>query len=106
LKKDNRAGTFVAAVSKQMECAVARTDGNRVARCAIEVAICIRPENLSADRAADILRVWRRGFISMGVQNQHADHSIDFLRLQTHRNKNLTILNMNKRRKLASVIAK
>jgi len=100
LETDIRTATFIAAVSRQMECAVACAKEwlryDREARCAIEVAKCIRPENLSADSAADILRVWRRGFISMGVQNQRVEHSIDFSRLQTPHNKNLTFLPVDK----------
>ena len=83
LEKNVRAGPLTAAVSKQIECAVACADNNRVARCALKLAKYVRPENLRTDWAAGILRVWRRGFISMGVQNQRADHSIDFSRLQT-----------------------
>jgi len=107
LETDVRATIFTAAVSRQMECAVACAKKwlryDREARCAIEVAKCIRPENLPADSAAGILRVWRRGFISMGVQNQRTEHSIDFSRLQTPHNKNLTFLRARKRRRCWSV---
>jgi hypothetical protein len=106
LEKDVRAGTFVAAVSKQMECAVACAGDNREARCAINLAKYVRPENLRADGAACILRVWRRGFISMGVQNQRPDHNIDFSRLQTRTNKILTESRYFSKSKIAKISSK
>jgi hypothetical protein len=106
LEKDIRAAIFIAAVSKQMECAVACAGNKRLARCALKLAKYVRPENLRTDRAVGILRVWRRGFISMGVQNQRADLSIDFSRLQTPHNKNLTNLHVSKRIELTLIMAK
>jgi len=89
-----------------MECAVACAGDNREARCAINLAKYVRPENLRTDGAACILRVWRRGFISMGVQNQRPDHNIDFSRLQTRTNKILTESHYFSKSKTAKISSK